>query len=436
MHGVIVLILVSIGVCAVKGQPLNVLDYGAVSSSCDAANSYDNTIPFQEALDDASSKESSSVYVPRGCYHFKGHISIPRGVTLQGSFTSVPSHPIGMGDPALDDGTILLPTEGRGEDETSSTPAFITMTANSAVQGLAIYYPEQACDQPAPVQYPYSISMSGNNPSVRDVELLNSYNGILAVGAHRHYIARVQGQPLNIGLYIDSTYDIGRIEDVHFNPWFCQLHPFIEYQLVHGRSFVLGRSDWEYVLNTFSFGYAIGYHFIATDSGAMNGNFVGIGADLAVNASVYVEDLQPFGLLITNGEFTSWYNDAWLPDSTAVSNHVVVADTNTGPVKFVNSAFWGPSQSVADIAGSGLASFTSCEFVEWAEQGNNSEAAAIRLRSGKLQLNGNNFHQDKTQVEFGKDTTAVITANIFTGGKKWIDNGAKNIQEMANAFDY
>ena len=26
----------------------------------------------------------------------------------------------------------------------------------------------------------------------------------------------------------------------------------------------MGRSDWEYVFNTFSFGYAIGYHFIAT----------------------------------------------------------------------------------------------------------------------------------------------------------------------------
>ncbi len=35
----------------------------------------------------------------------------------------------------------------------------------------------------------------------------------------RHYIARIQGQPLNIGVFIDSTYDIGRIENVHFNPW-------------------------------------------------------------------------------------------------------------------------------------------------------------------------------------------------------------------------
>ena len=47
----------------------------------------------------------------------------------------------------------------------------------------------------------------------------------------------------------------------------------------------MGRSDWEYVLNTFAFGYAIGYHFIERETGSMNGNFVGIGADLMVNAS-------------------------------------------------------------------------------------------------------------------------------------------------------
>ena len=38
----------------------------------------------------------------------------------------------------------------------------------------------------------------------------------------------------------------------------------------HGRAFVLGRSDWEYVFNTFAFGYAYGYHFLKTDTGEMH----------------------------------------------------------------------------------------------------------------------------------------------------------------------
>ena len=72
----------------------------------------------------------------------------------------------------------------------------------------------------------------------------------------------MQGQPLNTGLFVDSTYDIGRVENVHWNPWFCTRVPFMRWQLTYGRAFVVARSDWEYFYNTFAFGYSIGYHFI------------------------------------------------------------------------------------------------------------------------------------------------------------------------------
>lgn len=52
---------------------------------------------------------------------------------------------------------------------------------------------------------------------------------------------------------------------------------FISWQLTHGRAFVFARTDWEYVFNTFAFGYAIGYHFLASKEGSCNGNFLGIG---------------------------------------------------------------------------------------------------------------------------------------------------------------
>jgi hypothetical protein len=58
----------------------------------------------------------------------------------------------------------------------------------------------------------------------------------------------------------------------------------MSWQLLHGRAFVFARTDWEYVFNTFAFGYAIGYHFVASPQGSCNGNFLGIGADMAVYA--------------------------------------------------------------------------------------------------------------------------------------------------------
>jgi len=70
----------------------------------------------------------------------------------------------------------------------------------------------------------------------------------------RHYIARVQGQPINTGIYIDQTYDIGRVENVHWNPWFSSNQQFVQWQLLNGRAFVIARSDWEYFFNTFAFG--------------------------------------------------------------------------------------------------------------------------------------------------------------------------------------
>ena len=111
---------------------------------------------------------------------------------MEGTYASVPSHNVGQGGLAPSDGSVLMPRGGAGNE--SATP-FITMTVDCTLRGVVIYYPN-VNPNAVPVPYPWTISMSGNNPAVVDVELLNSFNGISAVGAHRHYIARVLGQPV------------------------------------------------------------------------------------------------------------------------------------------------------------------------------------------------------------------------------------------------
>lgn len=387
----------------------NVLDFGAV-----ADGNTDNTKAFTFALQNASLEHGGVVYAPPGLYVFNGHLVIPSGVTLKGSYHSVPSHDLRTASktPTID-GTFLIPREGRGD---TTKPAFIHINANSALSSLVIYYDEQEKVE-LPVPYPWTVLMDGNNGAVTDVELLGSFRGINATGAGRHYIARIQGQPIDLGIFVDQTYDIGRLENIHFNPWFSSAQPFMSYQLTYGRAFVMGRSDWEYVFNTFSFGYAIGYHFIETSTGSMNGNFLGIGADLCVNASVKVDASQPAGLLITNGEFTAFHNDQWTPiDQSVESSQVVVTEDNTGPVKFVDSSFWGPTSQIALVDGSGTVTFDSCEFVEWDEQKKDGRAALRVLGSGSLILNGNHFNQDKKQVELGENAKRlVMIGNIFEG---------------------
>lgn len=97
-------------------------------------------------------------------------------------------------------------------------------------------------------------------------------------------------------------------------------------------AFIFGRTDWEYVNNTFVFPVKIGYHFIGVKNGAANGHFSGIGADEA-QVCVEVEEIQPMGLLISNGEFVCMHGD--------IRTEVIVEPTYHGSVRLVNCAFWG-----------------------------------------------------------------------------------------------
>ena len=298
---------------------LNVKDYGVVGDG-----QTDDTAAFQQALLAAAELETQSVFVPRGNYRFNGSLNVPQSVTLKGVWESVPSHNgirnRGLPNPT-DDGTTFLVYGGAGKPADS---AFITLNTNSTLQGVCIYYPEQNEDD-VPIEYPFAVAMRGKNPAILDCELLNPYQGIDASQNERHLIRNVHGQPLRRGIFVDHIFDIGRIENVHFNPWWSMKPKLFRWQMENGEAFVFGRTDWQYVLNTFAFGYNVGYRFIETRSGVCNGNFLGIGADDCYTALV-VDQCAPYGLLITNGEFVSFHG----PDPTMVR----VSETNRGAIRF------------------------------------------------------------------------------------------------------
>jgi len=394
----------------------SVKDYGAVGDG-----QTDDTAPFQKALDAAAASETQTVFVPRGNYRFNGSLTVPQGVTLKGIWESVPAHngirDRGMPKPT-DDGTTFLVYGGAGKPD---DPAFLTLNTNSTLKGICIYYPEQKEDD-VPVEYPYAIAMRGKNPAILDCELLNPYKGIDASKNERHLIRNISGQPLRLGVFVDAIYDIGRIENVHFNPWWSMKPNLFRWQMENGEAFVFGRTDWQYVLNTFAFGYNIGYRFIQTESGVCNGNFLGIGADDCYTALV-VDQCAPFGLLITNGEFVSFHG----PDPTMIR----VMEQNRGAVRFSNCAFWGPCRQIAVVDGTGTVGFSDCTFVQWgfkdAETGRRKEripTPAIQALGGNLMIRGCDFQDPHPKVLLGeKVRKAVITDNIMRG-KELIENNA------------
>ncbi|MEK7707587.1 MAG: glycosyl hydrolase family 28-related protein [Verrucomicrobiota bacterium] len=417
-----VLTLVGVLACAValaEGEIFSVRDFGAKGDG-----KTDDTVAFQKALEAAGKAGGGVVSAPRGNYFFAGHLVVPPAVTLKGVWESVPAHN-GIRDAGLpkptDDGTTFLVTESAGKED---GPPFITLNHNSTLKGVVIYYPDQnSAEEPKP--YPYAIAMRGKNPAVLAVELLNPYNGIDASQNERHLIRDVQGQPLRRGIYVDHIYDIGRIENVHFNPWWSMKPKLFEWQQKNGEAFIFGKSDWQYVFNTFCFGYNVGYKFIKTKSGDCNGNFLGIGADDCFTA-LEVEQCSPIGLLISNGEFVSFHG----PDPTMVR----VGTNNTGSVRFVNSAFWGPCNQIAKIAGKGTVGFSDCTFVQWDR--NKEGRHAIQVEGGKLLVRGCEFQESKPQVEIGQAVRkAVVTENLIKGRLRVANQSSGVVIVKDNASD-
>ena len=196
----------SVGARAAPTDPnvVSVLDFGA-----DPTGVADATTAFQAALTSLAAT-GGTVLVPSGNFTFTGSLTVPPSVALTGTFAVVPSHDVAQRSPVPARGSVLIVRGGRGTE----AGAFLNVGEDGAVRGLCMWW-DANVQGAAPAQYPYAIALTANNAAVEDVELLNPWNGISAVQAARHYIARVQGQPANIGIFVDQTYDIGRIEDVH-----------------------------------------------------------------------------------------------------------------------------------------------------------------------------------------------------------------------------
>lgn len=403
----------------VTGNPIvrSIMDYGAYPDG-----TRDNTPVFQQALDATAAVNGGIVEVPSGRYRFEGSLSIPSNVTLRGTFTYAPAH-AGFRDvgqqPLPVYGSVLEPVGGAGNTEGAP---FITVQANGAIQGFTVHYPDQKTDAETPTAYPYCIALRGNNPAVTDMQLLNPYQGIDASQNQRALVRNIHGQPLYIGIFVDAIYDIGRIENVHWNPWWTLNTKVYQWQLEHGIGFLFGRTDWHYVINTFCFGYNVGYKFIKTERGGTNGNFLGIGADDCYT-SLVVEESATMGILITNGEFVSFHG----PDPTMIR----VEKTHTGTVRFVNCAFWGPARRNAVIDGNGTVGFSDCTFVQWGyeqqgEKRNHVVLPSIEVNGGSVILTGNEFLENKPQVRIGPDVErALITGNLVTGDVRMVSEAPR-----------
>lgn len=363
---------------------------------------------LQEALN-ALEPDGGTLRLPSGQYLVSGSIRIPVGVTLQGE-TDSPQHIRPL------KGTVILATGGR---DTEEGPALFEMGDSSTVRGVTIFYPEQKPSDIRP--YPWTFHLFGGDNTVENVTLINSYNGI-RIGPEnnvRHRIRSVVGCVLRRGIYVDFCTDIGRIENVQFHcHWWSspeiggEWGPVFDYMWQNLEAFVFGRTDWEYVTNTFVFPVKTGYRFIATEKGAMNGQLLGVGAD-AAQRCVVVEHIQPMGLLFTNGQFVAFNGDDPI--------QVEIAETAAGSVRFVNCAFWGPAYQNVVNRGNVFLSLSDCYLSSW--HPDNKGRPLVEMLNGKLQVRGCSFATPQPSVHIKEGTRhAIISDNNGGDGVRIIND--------------
>lgn len=415
LYMTIILLLLLVLSREVKAQSINVIEFGAMPDS-----KTDNTIQFQKALDAAGIK-GETVNVPSGTYLISGSLNVPEGVTLQGTWQAPHNNT------ALRKGSVIFAT-GSADNENGSP--LINLSSNSCVKGITVFYPEQDINNVKP--YPWTIQGRGTNCSIIDITLANPYKAI-DFGTYSnelHYIRNVYGQPLKIGIFVDNCTDIGRIENVHFNPnvWTRsgysnspkdgspEWDKLINYLMENLEGFVFARTDWQYVSNCFVIFPKIGFHFISGTKRKGNVLITQSGADMT-NLSVQVDASQKHaGLEFVNCQFMGT---------------VIIKQTNEGPIKFTNCGFWSikTTTSQAIIEGSGTVTFTSTHFTNWGD--NDKSAPCVNLKSGTLIMNACEFLEEgKTQIEFGEGTLgAAVYGTHFKGGQK-IVNKAPSIAKI------
>lgn len=368
-----------------------ITDFGAVGDS-----KTDCTAAIQRAIDKAA-VDGSRVLIPAGNFLVKGSLILRKNVSLIG----VIAGNLAPGELA---GSVIWATGGRDHED---APPLCQMESSTTVQGIAVFYPEQQVSDIHP--YPWTFALDTPHPTeqtrifdntIRDITLINSYNGI-KVGPTdngRHRVYDVVGCTLRRGIWADHVRDIGRIENIHLHCvyWADQRNggswnPVFDYMQKNLEGFVFGRSDWEYVSNTFVFPAKIGYRFIQTANGSCNGQFSGIGAD-ATEVALQADAIQHMGLLVTNGEFNSHLSGD--------SIELLVTDGCKGNLRFVNCGFWGPVKHNAVIRGDVTASFSDCYFCN----NHATEEYSIVAERGKLQVNNCTFDAVATEPQPGQSS--------------------------------
>lgn len=203
--------------------------------------------------------------VPAGfAYRLTSPVNISAGVTVEGLGVS-PYASQGSGTSANTRGSgswFHLDHAGIGFN-VSNTAAFGavqflrlgTFRTHSIPGGVTVF---------TPTVYDFDFVFSkADDSSMDDVCLLNAYRGV-KVDDSRVWLNKIYGQPLAMGIRVDLSYDICRITNIHWWPYWAMVQKVWAWTQANGTGFQTSRSDNHMYENIFTIFYNCGMRVIGT----------------------------------------------------------------------------------------------------------------------------------------------------------------------------
>ena len=364
----------------------------------------DDTQAFQKALDYVNGLGGGAVFVPAGQYVIKGGLTVYESCNLVGEWYNPNTEAAKMAN-----GTILLAYGDKGK--ANGTP-LLKVANGSAVIGVTVYYPEQSAT--SPVAYPVTMQaidcVGSNNsgyPTLKYSTLVNPYRGVNfgptwnELGVLEH----VYMTPLEIGVYVNMTTDIGRIEDLYISADYyskfasgIDKNKLISYMKNNVVGMELLRSDWQYVYRSEIKDVYIGIKFSQA---------LGAGAVDSCNSQMY--DLKisnsTYGLYFA---YNKTFNLLTKVDISTDKECVLLQKGFSGSVSLNTATLSSKNSScITSNAGStGAVSLMDSTLVSW-----KTGAYAVNASGGGVQLDNCKATGKGTTVMLGQGTTGGVINN-------------------------
>ena len=340
----------------------------------------DNSDALQAILDKIGSEGGGVVFLPPGKYNFWKPLTLPSGVSLQGS-VDTPCVPMGPGS---------IMEVYAGKDDENGTP-FITMEPGSGVRGLVFNYPEQTSDllpsyansfNDRVIKYPYTIR--GN----KDVYIVNiglraSYYGIdlFTNKCDNHFVDYLAGHVFMIGVKVGNGSTGGRIYNTQFNQiaYACGGEtkfgrwpnspdndspdkPAYDAEKTAAYAYCFNNLDFmplgdcsgQILFNDFIFGSHLGIHLMSDNGKGPSGLAMGHALDAAIKTFNF-DAIGEDGFDFINTQIvttTGWTNGSdggmGSPDQKPHTRYIVSAPTLNGEITMWGLNFWGQAYEIAN----------------------------------------------------------------------------------------